>query len=108
MEIFYSFRHSTFPDIPYKNMRICIGIILKLFSSFKVYATALEGINGPITSRKWLSKQEKKELSTRIEKFSVLEDLVKHELMKRVQESINKSFYDSCSTNRPATRAKGK
>ncbi|EAY00634.1 IQ calmodulin-binding motif family protein [Trichomonas vaginalis G3] len=60
-------------------------------SSFTV-SKAMEGKDAESTSRRWLSKFQIDTLSKKVTKLEILGDLVKHELMKRVQESINKSF----------------
>lgn len=53
---------------------------------------AAEGLSSASISRKWLSRTEKDELQARIDKLEDLEDLVKHELMKRVQDGINEQL----------------
>ncbi|EAX85249.1 hypothetical protein TVAG_136860 [Trichomonas vaginalis G3] len=53
---------------------------------------AAEGLGSASISRKWLSRIQKEELSKRIDQLENLEDLVKHELMKRVQDGINEQL----------------
>lgn len=52
-----------------------------------------EEVAKPSTKRRWINRYEKTDLQKRLNLLTMFEDTVKHELMKRVQENINKSFY---------------
>lgn len=45
------------------------------------------------TKKRWFARYEKNDLQKRLNLLTMFEDTVKHELMKRVQDNINKSFY---------------
>ncbi|OHT15663.1 IQ calmodulin-binding motif family protein [Tritrichomonas foetus] len=47
----------------------------------------------PSTQRVWINRYEKTGLNARLVALSLLEDTVKHELMRRVQDNINCSFH---------------
>jgi len=61
-------------------------------SNFTLSTTSDCEIGKDTTPRCWLSKHERKELTKRSNSLSLLEDLVKHELMSRVQKGIQQSF----------------
>ncbi|KAK8835507.1 hypothetical protein M9Y10_044349 [Tritrichomonas musculus] len=74
---------------------------LKVFTISSVsdnQKTPAEGQKGISTQRRWMSLYEKNELNRRLSSLILMEDLVKHELMRRVQrnidEAFNKNMYD--------------
>lgn len=70
------------------NPLSCLNYSLSAFTISK----AVEGKSAESTSRQWLSRFQIDALSRKVTKLDILADIVKHELMKRVQENVNKSF----------------
>lgn len=52
-----------------------------------------EEVVKPSTKKRWINRYQKTILQKRLNLLSSFEDTVKHELMRRVQDIINKSFY---------------
>ena len=74
----------------------CLKERLSVFTLTSVQANIIEKGESKgdraVTVRAWINAYEKGELHKRLGSMSILEDAVKHELMKRVQRNISKAF----------------
>ena len=74
----------------------CLKERLSVFTITSVQSRTIEKDDNKgdraITVRSWINNYEKGELHKRLGAMCILEDAVKHELMKRVQKNIGKAF----------------
>ncbi|OHT15376.1 IQ calmodulin-binding motif family protein [Tritrichomonas foetus] len=73
------------------NPLICLKETLSLFTISSASDKASDN-KDVTTPRRWVSLYEKTELNRRLSALIALEDLVKHELMGRVQHNIDEAF----------------
>ena len=62
-------------------------------SAFSISRAVQSGGDDASTKRKWISRYEKRELQRRLMNLTALADIVKHELMKRIQQDVSDSFH---------------
>lgn len=94
--------YNTIVDINYnaKDILKIIDIINPLtclfdnLSRFTISSTREQCQNEAKTTtpRRWISRYERKTLQKKLQALSLLEDTVKHELMRRVQQNLDRDF----------------
>ena len=62
-------------------------------SNFSISRAIETGSEDASTKRKWISRYERRELQKRLMSLTALGDIVKHELMNRIQKDMSDSFH---------------